>query len=406
MSIQNAKRDENYEPTLLGVDSLDLITPQRLTVDSATNRLLVTAVISSIPVSTVTNDGTFAKETGGNLATIAGKDFATQTTLALVKAKTDNLDVALSTRLKPADTLTAVTTVGTITNVVHVDDNSGSLTVDNAGTFATQASQSGTWATGRTWSLSSGSDSVTITPSGTQTISGTVTANAGTNLNTSLLALESGGNLASIKTDVDNLALNQGSTTSGQVGNLVLTATTTAAPTYATAKSNPLSTTTTGALRTDSSATTQPVSNAGLTNIDVALSTRLKPADTLTKVATVDTITNPVAVTGTFFQVTQPVSIAATVVTQETQPTTPTETNITMTGSSVTLFALNTARRNAMVFNDSGVIVYVKFGSTASATSFTVKMVDQAYYELPNPVYTGIVTALGASGVVRVTEVT
>lgn len=52
-----------------------------------------------------------------------------------------NLDVALSTRLKPADTLAAVTTVGTITNVVHVDDNAGSLTVD--GTVA--ATQSGTW---------------------------------------------------------------------------------------------------------------------------------------------------------------------------------------------------------------------------------------------------------------------
>lgn len=50
-----------------------------------------------------------------------------------------NLDVALSTRLKPADTLTAVTTVGTIANVVHVDDNAGSLTVDNAGVFAVQA---------------------------------------------------------------------------------------------------------------------------------------------------------------------------------------------------------------------------------------------------------------------------
>lgn len=56
-------------------------------------------------------------------------------------------------------------------------------------------------------------------------------------------------------------------------------------------------------------------------NLDVALSTRLKPADTLTKVATVDTITNPVAVTlavapttpvtGTFWQATQPVSLAS-----------------------------------------------------------------------------------------------
>jgi hypothetical protein len=38
------------------------------------------------------------------------------------------------------------------------------------------------------------------------------------------------------------------------------------------------------------------VTNAGLTNIDVALSTRLKPADTLAAVTTVGTITNPVTV--------------------------------------------------------------------------------------------------------------
>lgn len=81
------------------------------------------------------------------------------------------------------------------------------------------------------------------------TVSGTVTANAGTNLNTSLLALESGGNLASIKSDVDNLSLAQASTTAGQLGNLILTATTTNAPTYVTAKSNPLSTDTSGNLR-------------------------------------------------------------------------------------------------------------------------------------------------------------
>jgi len=94
----------------------------------------------------------------------------------------------------------------------------------------------------------------------TQPVSGTVTANAGTNLNTSALALESGGNLATIKTNTDNLALSQASTTSGQKGNLILGAVTTSAPTYTTAQSNPLSLTTAGALRTDSSATTQPVS--------------------------------------------------------------------------------------------------------------------------------------------------
>lgn len=109
---------------------------------------------------------------------------------------------------------------------------------------------------------------VTSTPSGTQTVTGTVTANAGTNLNTSLLALETGGNLASIKTDVDNLNLSQGSTTSGQKGNLTLGATTTAAPTYTTAQSNPLSLTTSGALRIDGSGSTQPISATNLsTNI-------------------------------------------------------------------------------------------------------------------------------------------
>lgn len=41
-----------------------------------------------------------------------------------------------------------------------------------------------------------------VIPNGTTTISGTVTANAGTNLNTSALALESGGNLAAIRAGV------------------------------------------------------------------------------------------------------------------------------------------------------------------------------------------------------------
>lgn len=86
------------------------------------------------------------------------------------------------------------------------------------------------------------SGTVTITPSGTQTVSGTVTANAGTNLNTSALALD---------TSVNGILLAQNSTTSGQSGPLTQTATTTAAPTYTTAKTNPLNTTTGGALRSD-----------------------------------------------------------------------------------------------------------------------------------------------------------
>lgn len=82
----------------------------------------------------------------------------------------------------------------------------------------------------------------------TQPVSGTVTANAGTNLNTSALALE-----ATLGRAIE-------STTSGQTGPLVQGAVTTAAPTYTTGRTDPLSLTTTGLLRVDGSGVTQPVS--------------------------------------------------------------------------------------------------------------------------------------------------
>jgi hypothetical protein len=85
----------------------------------------------------------------------------------------------------------------------------------------------------------------------TQPVSGTVTANAGTNLNTSSLQLDATG---------AKLNLAQGATTSGETGPLVQGAVTTSAPTYTAAQTSPLSLTTAGALRTDSSAVTQPVS--------------------------------------------------------------------------------------------------------------------------------------------------
>lgn len=82
----------------------------------------------------------------------------------------------------------------------------------------------------------------------TQPVSGTVTANVGT---TNGLALD---------TSVNGVLVAQGSTTSGEKGPLVQAAVTTAAPTYTTAQTSPLSLTTAGALRVDGSAVTQPVS--------------------------------------------------------------------------------------------------------------------------------------------------
>lgn len=113
------------------------------------------------------------------------------------------------------------------------------------------------------------------------------------------------------------------------------------------------------------------------------------------------------AVSGTFWQVTQPVSIAATVVTRPDQATTAALSNVASSASSVTLLASNANRLGASIFNDSTQVLYVKFGSAASATSFVVKMAAADYYEVPFA-YSGIITGIWASanGSARVTEVT
>jgi hypothetical protein len=118
--------------------------------NSPTVKLSQASTDNDVDVTSSALPANAAQETGGNLATIAGKDFATQTTLALIKAKTDNLDVLLSTRTKPADQQHTIIDSGSISNTAFI-------------------------------------------------------ANAGTNLNTSALALETGGNLATVKTNTDPL---------------------------------------------------------------------------------------------------------------------------------------------------------------------------------------------------------
>jgi hypothetical protein len=86
---------------------------------------------------------------------------------------------------------------------------------------------------------------------------------------------------------------------------------------------------------------------------------------------------------------------------------TATLTNVSSSVTNVTVLASNTARKGATVFNDSTSAVYLKFGATASATSFTVKMAAGAYFEVPFG-YTGIIDGIwvSANGSARVTELT
>jgi hypothetical protein len=86
---------------------------------------------------------------------------------------------------------------------------------------------------------------------------------------------------------------------------------------------------------------------------------------------------------------------------------TATLSNVAGSASSVTLLALNVARKGATIHNDSSAILYVKFGTTASTTSYTVKMVADAYFEFPFG-FTGRVDGIWASatGSARITEMT
>lgn len=87
---------------------------------------------------------------------------------------------------------------------------------------------------------------------------------------------------------------------------------------------------------------------------------------------------------------------------------TSTLTNVSDTASSTTCLASNTARLSAMFFNDSTAIVYLKFGATASTTSYTVKVQPDGFYTVQGG-YNGIVDCIwasDASGAARVTELT
>lgn len=231
-----------------------------------------------------------AQETGGNLDAILAKIIATpstEATLALIKAKTDNLDVALSTRTKPADA---------------------------------------------------------------QTVSGTVAT-------TSAAASQADGHSVAIGATADaDTAL----TVIGRLKKLVALF----------AAGLPAALGAGGGLKVDGSGTALPVSLASV------------PSHAVTNA-------------GTF-------AVQST----STSATTSTVTNVAASATNVTLLAANAARRGATFYNDSTVNLTLKHGATASATSRTLVLQPGGTYELPLPVYPGIIDGLWASatGSCAVTE--
>lgn len=81
---------------------------------------------------------------------------------------------------------------------------------------------------------------------------------------------------------------------------------------------------------------------------------------------------------------------------------------VTASTSNNTAFASNPAAKGRILYNASGRNVYLKFGATASTTSFTTIIGNNTEYNFPQPLYTGrvdVITAAG-SGPVYPTETT
>ena len=84
-----------------------------------------------------------------------------------------------------------------------------------------------------------------------------------------------------------------------------------------------------------------------------------------------------------------------------------TMSNVAASASSVALFTEQHGASNRSVQNDSAATLYLKFGATASTTSYTVLVPPGAYYEFPRPAYDGTVHGIwsSATGSARLTEV-
>jgi hypothetical protein len=98
--------------------------------------------------------------------------------------------------------------------------------------------------------------------------------------------------------------------------------------------------------------------------------------------------------------------VAGYLPTLENRPASAAVTSVAGSATSVTILASNANRRGATIHNDSSAILYVKFGAAATTSSFTAKLIADAYYEVPFS-YTGIIDGIWASatGNARITEV-
>ncbi len=189
----------------------------------------------------------------------------------------------------------------------------------------------------------------------------------------------------------------------------------------------------------DASAANQVAGNASLTSIDSKLTSPLTVTGPLTDtqlratpvpvsgpLTDVQIRATPLPVSGTVTATgpltdaqlrATPVPVSGTVTstpsgtqsTKEVRASSPAQSTVNDSASSVALLSSNANRLGATIANDSSAALYVKLGATASLTSYTAKVLPGGYYEVPYG-FTGAIDGIWATdpgdGAARITELT
>ena len=74
-----------------------------------------------------------------------------------------------------------------------------------------------------------------------------------------------------------------------------------------------------------------------------------------------------------------------------------TPTSVSSLAATQTLIAANANRRSLTIFNNSTAILYVGFGASATRVGAKVPVGAGGFYEMPQPIYTGVISGIWAS---------
>lgn len=324
------------------------------------------------PVSLTTNTPTLqsgsttavTQATAANLnATVVGTG-----TFAVQAAEADGANVTLGSKADAKNTATDTTAI-TIMQVLKQISASvqapPSQAVTNAGTFAVQAT------------LGTGSNVI-----------GKVSIDQTTPGTTNLVALAANQSVNTAQ--VNGATVNVGTGAAGTGTQRVTTSTDSTIGTVTTLTGT--TTLTPGGGATNLGKVEDAAHTTGDTGV-FALAVRNDNAATSTTNANTDYSQISTDITGTVFV-------------RQSPSNTPTLANVAASATSVTALAANAARRSAIFYNDSTSDCYIKYGTTASATSFSYYLPSLGTLSIDGNEYAGRVDVihLSATGNLRVTE--